>query len=100
MAKGTERPHEDHNRPVPREERRDEGVGPLPVHGSASAPAMPNLAAAQIPGPGTAHIIAGETAAIPNEAADPVEKQGHQLAGRDGGRREGRWPWRLFRRRR
>ena len=101
MVAGPHQPQEnEHNgqRPEPRDGRRAEGMGPLPVHGSGSSAAMPNLAAAQIPGPGTAHILAGETAAVPDDAADPFEKQGHEHAHREPGRRHHRWPWRLFKR--
>jgi hypothetical protein len=99
MVADTNRPQDT---PEPREPqpgqagRRAEGVGPLPVHGSAAAPSVPNLAAAQIPGPGTVHIIAGETAVVPDDGADPFEKQGHEHAHHESGRRRRRWPWRLF----
>lgn len=83
----------------PPEGRRPEGMGPLPVHGSAAAPSVPNLAAAQIPGPGTAHIIAGETGAVPDDVSDPFEKQGHEHAHSEPGQRRRHWPWRLFGRR-
>lgn len=48
-----------------------------PSHGVGSDPAMPHLAAAQIPGPGAGRMLAGETGTLPDAAADPVEKQGH-----------------------
>ncbi|WP_369045054.1 hypothetical protein [Sinomonas sp. P10A9] len=38
---------------------------------------MPHLAAAQIPGPDAGRLLAGENGTIPDDAADPVEKQGH-----------------------
>ncbi|GAB3282188.1 hypothetical protein GCM10027449_23950 [Sinomonas notoginsengisoli] len=48
-----------------------------PSHGVGSNPGMPHLAAAQIPGPGVGRMLAGETGTLPDDAADPVEKQGH-----------------------
>lgn len=68
-----------------------QGHGPHGLHGSADSPGMPNLAGAQIPGPGTAHIYYGEDGRLPNEAAGPQELQGH--LGVEG------WVRRLFRRR-
>jgi hypothetical protein len=66
---------------------RAEGMGPLPLHGSGDDPVMPNLAAAQIPGPGTAHVRAGEGGVLPDDASDPFEQEGHQHPGvvRSGG---------------
>jgi hypothetical protein len=76
---------------------RAEGIGPMPLHGSAANPAMPNLAGAQIPGPGTAHILAGEGGVLPDDVSDPFEQEGHQRPGaaRGGGFR--RWLQRLRR---
>ncbi|WP_043846078.1 hypothetical protein [Crystallibacter crystallopoietes] len=77
---------------------RAEGIGPMPLHGSAGDPVMPNLAAAQIPGPGTAHIIAGEGGVHPDDVSDPFEQQGHQRLG--GSRSGGIRGWLKRRRRR
>lgn len=98
MAAETNRPDNSDEREAPGSGRRAEGVGPLPVHGSGSAASMPNLAAAQIPGPGAGHVIAGESGVVADDAADPFEKQGHQHVHHEPGRRE---PWyrRLFGRR-
>lgn len=52
-------------------------AGGAPSHGVGHNPAMPHLAAAQIPGPSAGRLLAGENGTIPNDAADPVEKQGH-----------------------
>ncbi|MFD1211921.1 hypothetical protein ACFQ36_07700 [Arthrobacter sp. GCM10027362] len=97
MAAGPNRPQENQENPAPRDNRREQGMGPLPLHGSGSAASMPNLAAAQIPGPGAGHVVAGETGAVPDDAADPFEKQGHEHAHHESGERP---PWyrRLFRR--
>ena len=65
--------------------------GPRPLHGSATSPGMPNLAGAQIPGPGTAHIYTGEDARLPDAGADPWEQAAH--LGPDRG-----WFGRLLRR--
>lgn len=46
-------------------------------HGVGRNPSMPHLAAAQIPGPDAGRLLAGENGTIPDDAADPVEKQGH-----------------------
>ena len=54
-----------------------ERLGPKPLHGSATSPGQPNLAAAQIPGPGAGRLIAGEDGRLTNAAADPWELQGH-----------------------
>jgi hypothetical protein len=62
---------------------RMEPHGRRPLHGSATSPGMPNLAGAQIPGPGTAHIYAGEDGRLPDAAADPWEQEGHR--GSEGG---------------
>jgi hypothetical protein len=67
-----------------KQERRDdtssetmERMGPKPLHGMGRDIGMPNLAAAQIPGPGTAHVVAGEDRRLPDDAADPMEQAGH-----------------------
>jgi hypothetical protein len=67
-----------------------ERVGPKPLHGMGNDTVMPNLAAAQIPGPGTAHVVAGEDRRLPDDAADPMERDGHIFPAR----RARRWiPW-------
>lgn len=53
-----------------------------PSHGVGGNPGMPHLAAAQIPGPGVGHVLAGETGTLSDDAADPLEKEGH--VGRTG----------------
>jgi hypothetical protein len=60
---------------------RAEGIGPLPLHGSSGNPALPNLAGAQIPGPGTGHILAGEGSVLPDDVSDPFEQEGHEHLG-------------------
>lgn len=52
-------------------------LGPAALHGSASSPGLPNLAGAQIPGPGTRHIVYGEDGRLSDAAADPWELEGH-----------------------
>ncbi|WP_149956399.1 hypothetical protein [Zafaria cholistanensis] len=54
-----------------------ERLGPKPLHGSATSPGQPNLAAAQIPGPGVGRVVAGEDGRLTDAAADPWELQGH-----------------------
>lgn len=61
-------------------------MGPAPLHGSASSPGLPNLAGAQIPGPGTKHLLYGADGRLPDAAADPWELEGH-LGSRGGLRR-------------
>ncbi|MGM0928244.1 MAG: hypothetical protein ACQEXN_00855 [Actinomycetota bacterium] len=80
-----------------KQERRDdnsseamERIGPKPLHGMGRDLGMPNLAAAQIPGPGTGHVVAGEDRQLPDDAADPMERDGHIFPAR----RARRWiPW-------
>lgn len=48
-----------------------------PSHGVGSDPGMPHLASAQIPGPGAGRVLAGQGSTLSDDAADPVEKQGH-----------------------
>ncbi|WP_264795864.1 hypothetical protein [Arthrobacter mangrovi] len=69
----------------------EERMGPLPLHGSGDDPVMPNLAAAQIPGPGTGHVRAGEDGVLPDDVSDPFEQEGHQPAGRSLTGRFRRW---------
>lgn len=52
-------------------------LGPTALHGSASSPGLPNLAGAQIPGPGTGHLLYGENGRLTDAAADPWELEGH-----------------------
>lgn len=59
------------------------------LHGSADSPGMPNLAGAQIPGPGTGRILRGAGGRLPDDAAGPGDLLGH-LANRG-------WFRRLFR---
>jgi len=61
-------------------------MGPASLHGSASSPGLPNLAGAQIPGPGTKHLLYGEDGRLSDEAAGPWELEGH-LGSRGGVRR-------------
>lgn len=60
-------------------------MGPAALHGSASSPGLPNLAGAQIPGPGTKHLLYGEDGRLPDAAAGPWELEGH--LGSSGGLR-------------
>ncbi len=67
-----------------------ERMGRKPLHGEGHDIGMPNLAAAQIPGPGTAHVVFGEDRQLPDDAADPMERDGHIFPAR----RARRWiPW-------
>lgn len=52
-------------------------MGPAALHGSADSPGLPNLAGAQIPGPGTGHVLYGEDGRLTDAAADPWELEGH-----------------------
>lgn len=52
-------------------------LGSTALHGSASSPGLPNLAGAQIPGPGTGHLLYGEGGRLTDAAADPWELEGH-----------------------
>jgi hypothetical protein len=61
-------------------------MGPAALHGSASSPGLPNLAGAQIPGPGAKHLLYGEDGRLSDAAADPWELEGH-LGSRGGLRR-------------
>jgi len=70
---------------------RAEGIGPLPLHGSAGNPALPNLAGAQIPGPGAGHILAGEGGVLPDDVSDPFEQEGHERSGAVRASRFRRW---------
>ena len=65
---------------------RTSRMGPASLHGSASSPGLPNLAGAQIPGPGTKHLLYGEDGRLSDEAAGPWELEGH-LGSRGGVRR-------------
>jgi hypothetical protein len=65
-------------------------AGGTPSHGVGHDPGMPHLAAAQIPGPGAGRMLAGETGALPDDAADPVEREGHTGARSRRGRRHRR----------
>jgi hypothetical protein len=67
-------------------------VGPAALHGSASSPGLPNLAGAQIPGPGTKHVLYGEDGRLSDAAAGPWELEGH-LGSRGG---LGRFLGRIF----
>lgn len=58
-------------------------MGPAALHGSASSPGLPNMAGAQIPGPGTKHVLYGEDGTLSDAAADPWELEGH-LGSRGG----------------
>ena len=52
-------------------------LGSAVLHGSASSPGLPNLAGAQIPGPGTRHVLYGESGRLTDAAAGPWELEGH-----------------------
>ncbi|ASN40630.1 hypothetical protein CGQ24_17565 [Arthrobacter sp. 7749] len=52
-------------------------MGPSALHGSASSLGLPHLAGAQIPGPGTKHLLYGEDGRLSDAAADPWELEGH-----------------------
>lgn len=58
-------------------------MGPSALHGSASSPGLPHLAGAQIPGPGTKHLLYGEDGRLSDASADPWELEGH-LGSRGG----------------
>jgi hypothetical protein len=52
-------------------------------------PAMPNLAAAQIPGPGVGHVVSGDRYRPSDDAAGPSDKNGHELPNRRAKHRKG-----------
>ncbi|WP_433874520.1 hypothetical protein [Sinomonas atrocyanea] len=62
----------------------------VPTHGMGRDTAMPNLAAAQNPGPGVGHVVSGDRYRPSDDAADPVEKEGHDLSDGSPKRRWGR----------
>lgn len=67
-------------------------AGGTPSHGVGHDPGMPHLAAAQIPGPSAGRMLAGETGTLPDDAADPVEREGRTGRRARRGRRALRKP--------
>ncbi|MEE1622503.1 hypothetical protein ACQ3I4_05830 [Zafaria sp. Z1313] len=70
MARAIEHPSENPIGPMQRH-------GPFTAHAAADSPGQPHLAGAQIPGPGAGRLLAGQDGRLPDDAADPLEREGH-----------------------